>query len=76
MTDETKTALPFSETGHRWATRTTYTKRCNNCGAMFNDFQNWLGSKGESYRERCRSAPEATSELGEASSGKGVVPEE
>ena len=41
---------------------------------MFNDFQNWPGSKGESYREKCGSAPVVPPEVVQAARDCAVTP--
>lgn len=45
--------------GHRMRAITGKTDRCDHCGAMINDCQNWPGRTGGRYDEKCKLAPPA-----------------
>jgi hypothetical protein len=56
-----KTVWTYSETdralGHRMRALTERTDKCDHCGAMVNDCQNWPGSLGGTVFEACKMAP-------------------
>ena len=61
MMDEIETVWTYSEAekalGHQMRALTSMTDKCDFCGAMVNDCNNWPGEGGGTVWEPCKRAP-------------------